>query len=678
MNISKYSVRTKYILYILTITILVNLIALIIYPRFIYFRSLNNIKNDFEEQIDFIAEAVIDEKANDQVFSEQLVSYLEQYPGIRYAGVKFENHTVFYPADSMKMNEIEELDPGRIHNINGVPVFVLLTEYSRKGPDKSKVTIFTGLKPDRAFVAKNNAFFANIVFFLITLVASVLLIYFIDRILANPTRRLLNITKLFAAGQVTVDKVIGESREFREISRNMSDIALQIAELRQFKDDMPNLLDLAHKKERLIQDALDREIEIMSGLVHLSIELKKTKSKYSIFSRINEDITDRFGYHMSFFFIRESNSLRYYSSQIKGLTLINDKLAKEFVDYLIPENTKEFIEINQANKYISSTPHFQSILDKFNLKGTFAFIPVSTSTQRHGAIVVGYLGDNKRISDQDLEKMVLLANTIAFSAENFDVLATLEKKVRLRTTELETTNKLLAESIREKDNMLKLVSHDLNAPLRNVTGLVDSIHRKYAGQLEPDILDRLERIRRNMEKEMQMIRDILISFKTLEQHSPAAEIDMNMLVESIKDDLQFEFDKKHVVIHINQKLPVIFSNYHLVKHIFLNLIDNACKYFPDDHENNQIDISFTQNSEEYIFAISDNGVGIPLNKQQDIFQSYKKLPNFYPSASFGTGLGLTLVKNMVEKLAGRMWLESSPGAGSTFFICLRKLNFNRI
>ncbi len=678
MNISKQSVRTKYILYILTMLILVNLIVILFYPRLVYLNSLSNMQNEFEKHVKFITSAVINENESDQTFSEELVSFLEHYPGIRYACVKFDDRTVFYPADSMRMDVIESLDPGRVHNINGEPVFVLISECNRRGAEQTTIKIYAGLAPEKAGLEKDRAIYATIVFFLLTMFASSLLIHFLNRIVTNPTRKLLNITKLLSAGQVKSDKIISESKEFREISGNISELSGQIAELRQFKEDMPNLLDLAHKKERMIQDALDREIEIMSGLVHLSIELKKTKSKFSIFSRINQDITESFGYHISFFFIREGNSLRYYSSQIKGLTLINDKLAKEFVGYIIPENTKEFIEINQSNKFISSTPPFQSILDKFNLKGTFAFIPVSTSTQSHGAIVVGYLGENKRISDQDLEKMVLLANTIAFSAENFDVLATLEKKVRLRTTELETTNKLLAESIREKDNMLKLVSHDLNAPLRNVVGLLDSIHRKYNGQLEPDIMDRLERIRRNMEKEMQMIKDILISFKTLEQHSPAAEIDMNMLVESIKDDLQFEFDKKHVVIHINQKLPVIFSNYHLVKHIFLNLIDNACKYFPENHENNQIDISFTQNSEEFIFAISDNGVGIPLNKQQDIFQSYKKLPAFYPSASFGTGLGLTLVKNMVEKLAGRMWLESSPGAGSTFFISLRKLDFNRI
>ena len=103
------------------------------------------------------------------------------------------------------------------------------------------------------------------------------------------------------------------------------------------------------------------------------------------------------------------------------------------------------------------------------------------------------------------------------------------------------------------------------------------------------------------------------------------------------------------------------------KHIFLNLIDNACKYMPVKKRGNKIQISYTKEEGFSVFQVTDNGPGIPEEKQESVFDSYQRVDNSSGQSS-GKGLGLALVKNMVGKLGGEISLNSKVGKGTSFFI----------
>jgi len=267
---------------------------------------------------------------------------------------------------------------------------------------------------------------------------------------------------------------------------------------------------------------------------------------------------------------------------------------------------------------------------------------------------------------------MLLSNTVALHIENINNLANLERNVKKRTSELETTNKLLSDSIEEKDTVLKLVSHDLNAPLRNVIGLVESIQRKYKNQMDSGLEDRLGRIRKNVEKELNMIDEILTNFNSTENVDINQSIDMNNLLESILDELNYELTRKNVKIELDDKLPVCISNQAIMKHIFLNLIDNACKYLPSKRQGNRIKITHNYDKDYSIFQVIDNGIGIPDEKQEYVFDSYQRA-NTSPDESGGKGLGLALVKNMVGKIKGEISFNSKEGQGTTFFIRFKNI-----
>ncbi len=221
--------------------------------------------------------------------------------------------------------------------------------------------------------------------------------------------------------------------------------------------------------------------------------------------------------------------------------------------------------------------------------------------------------------------------------------------------------------------MVKLVSHDLNAPLRNVIGLVESIQRKHKSGMDKDLSDRLMRIKKNMEKELNMIDEILTSFKSEESLDLSQNIDTKKLIESILDELTYELNRKNVKVYLDEHLPIFISNQAIMKHIFLNLIDNACKYIPFKNVGNEIKVSFSEDDGFSVFQVSDNGLGIPREKQDYIFDSYQKASTS-PDDSAGKGLGLALVKNMVGKIQGDISFTSKENSGTTFYLRFRNNN----
>jgi len=249
----------------------------------------------------------------------------------------------------------------------------------------------------------------------------------------------------------------------------------------------------------------------------------------------------------------------------------------------------------------------------------------------------------------------------------------LKSRLVLRKRELKSINNILAATIKSQRNFIKVVSHDLKAPLRNVSGLVDSIHRKYQGDLNPDISNRLNRIKKNVDKEHEVISDVLRDISNHEKILEYEKIDMQKIIDSITEDLEFEIQSKHIEIRIDNPLPVVYSNRIVLKHVFQNLLDNACKYFPENG-NNLIRIGYHEADSEQIFSVMDTGPGIPKELQKTLFNPYEY---GQPSSAYDSsegGLGLQLVSTFMEIINGKIWFESELGKGSIFYISLNKMD----
>lgn len=210
-----------------------------------------------------------------------------------------------------------------------------------------------------------------------------------------------------------------------------------------------------------------------------------------------------------------------------------------------------------------------------------------------------------------------------------------------------------------------MVSHDLKAPLRTIDTLINWFIQDNQEMMKEHNLKSLNRILFNVEKMDLLIKGIL-NYSSIESQShDSRAIDLNVM---IKDILKTIPIPENVVITIDTILPKIWGNDFRLKQLFQNLIENAIRY--NDKENPKVAISCSENDQEITFKIKDNGIGIPEVYQCKIFDVFSKLHNDGNSS----GIGLSIVKKIIEYYKGRIWLESQEKIGTTFYFTIPKTN----
>jgi signal transduction histidine kinase len=162
-----------------------------------------------------------------------------------------------------------------------------------------------------------------------------------------------------------------------------------------------------------------------------------------------------------------------------------------------------------------------------------------------------------------------------------------------------------------------------------------------------------------------LIKGILDYSAIEKQNDDDRIIDLNILVDEI---LRTNSVQSNVDIEIKNELPKIFGNDFRFKQLFQNLIQNAIKY--NDKENIEIEIGSTEDENEFSFYIKDNGIGIPEIYQNKIFDIFSKLENNDSSS----GIGLSIVKKIIEFYKGKIWLESQENKGTIFYFTIAREN----
>jgi signal transduction histidine kinase len=241
----------------------------------------------------------------------------------------------------------------------------------------------------------------------------------------------------------------------------------------------------------------------------------------------------------------------------------------------------------------------------------------------------------------------------------------LESRIEQRTAQLETANKRLSQEIAEKEDFLRAVSHDLNAPLRNIDGMVQMLLVKKSEQLDDDVLNRLERIKKNVEVETNLINELLelSRIKTRRQRMELVEIEA--MVWEIRGLFENDLRTKGIDLIVDTTLPVLNCERARIRQVFQNLIDNAIKYM-GERERREIHVGCTINLTEAEFYVRDTGIGIHPEDLDKVFHVFRRGRNTQATQIAGKGVGLASVKSIIETYSGRIWVESELGKGTTF------------
>ena len=236
--------------------------------------------------------------------------------------------------------------------------------------------------------------------------------------------------------------------------------------------------------------------------------------------------------------------------------------------------------------------------------------------------------------------------------------AELEQRVKNRTTELEVANEELSK-------FAYAVSHDLKAPLRAINQLSSFIEYDLSEKLDTKTSEMMELMRGRVRRMNTLIDSILEYSRIGRLSEKIEEIDLNKL---INDVIYLIAPPENIKIIIKELLPIIKGNSTHFGQIFQNLLSNAIVY-NDKHEG-EIQIGYTDNVDHWTFHVVDNGPGIEEKYHEKIFKIFQTLAPRDEHES--TGIGLSLVKKIVEHYGGRIWIESKVGRECTFFFTIPK------
>ncbi len=365
-----------------------------------------------------------------------------------------------------------------------------------------------------------------------------------------------------------------------------------------------------------------------------------------------------------------------------------------------PEGEQEglygYLHTSFGTESTSAQLRFLQALALFTCMGVVLLgIPIANLVARHITVPIQRLARGAHaLADGDLSHRVALsrgdelgelanafnrmADTVQQQQQDIQQInAGLEQKVQERTAEIEKVNRKLQAEISEKEDFLRAVSHDLNAPLRNIAGMASMLAIKYADTLEKDALQRLDRIQKNVQVECELINELLELSRIKTRREKIERVDLHDLVTAVAEGFSSDLETRKITLRLMSHLPVMRCEKMRMRQAFQNLIDNAIKYMREDGPR-EIRIAARRDAEELVISFADTGMGIAREDIPALFHVFRRAKNATVMKVPGKGVGLASVKSIIENYGGRMWAESIQGQGTTFFAAIPLSHFEAL
>ena len=425
------------------------------------------------------------------------------------------------------------------------------------------------------------------------------------------------------------------------------------------------------------QEELDRRINGLYSLQRISQGLSKTLDQNEIFDRIMPDDILELGFQRAMIFLEENNklSLKYQTGYLETeIEEIAQRIFAEGLYNTVKERQSTFSSISQDPRIILA-------INKIFGPDAFIISPIIKKGGPCGFIFLGSDSSQIPLTAGDEELISILTTHLAQSLDNAELFEDvylqhqqLEKKVMERTKELSNTLSELEIVSKRKTEFVSAVSHELRTPLTSIKGYASILLTEKLGAVPPAVKERLEKINQHSNELTQLVNDLLdiarIESGRIEmKFEPLA---IASVVESILDLLNQQLREKSTSVNLDlpKDLSKVMADKTQLSRVFINLIGNAIKFVPE--KAGRIKISASQGPNSVQVDISDNGIGMSPTDAQRIFEEFYRVDNPINQKVKGSGLGLTLVKNIVQAHSGRIWVDSKLGEGSIFHFTLPK------
>lgn len=236
--------------------------------------------------------------------------------------------------------------------------------------------------------------------------------------------------------------------------------------------------------------------------------------------------------------------------------------------------------------------------------------------------------------------------------------------VTKQANEIRLLNQRLQLAYEELDAFSYTVSHDLRTPLSSIRCYAEILLEEYGDDFSPDAQALFQKVIDSTDRMRRLIRHILFYSRMGRSELDTQRIDMRQLLEGIREETLITSKDRSLRIEIADT-PSITADPTMALQLFTNLISNAAKYTQETIEG-LVQIKGTQTSTEVIYSIEDNGIGFDMKHAGKIFDLFKRLEN--ARAFEGSGVGLAIVKRIINRHQGKIWFHSEPNQGTTFFV----------
>jgi signal transduction histidine kinase len=280
---------------------------------------------------------------------------------------------------------------------------------------------------------------------------------------------------------------------------------------------------------------------------------------------------------------------------------------------------------------------------------------------------------NEADSLKEINKnLEFILNSMNLDSEEIDELDDLNTSdyIRKQTIEIVKSNRQREELLRnlEKQNQAlneyaHIVSHDLKSPLRSIHSLITFIKEDNDREFNEKTARYFTLIQEKVEKMDHLIQGIL-TYSKIDNVKLAKE--RIILMDLINSIIATIFIPSHIVVIIKDELPILTADRFRMQQLFQNLISNAVNY--NDKPNGIVEIGVQEEENQYVFSIKDNGSGIEEENKIKIFQMFQS----FNKEDKSTGIGLSIVRRIIENEGGKIWFDSEEGIGTTFYFTIQK------
>lgn len=444
-------------------------------------------------------------------------------------------------------------------------------------------------------------------------------------------------------------------------------------------DEQAKLIVRTDMELNKTQEELDKKISSLYALQKLSRAISTTLEETQIFKRIDAATLEELGFEKSCCFLWDALQERF----VLYLTVGYDKEEMTTILSFVESVKSSLQDIITQERSLSTLTLAKNTALRNKINRTFnvhAFVvsPILSKEGAQGLFFAGTSNPEFTMTEGDEELIGILAHQIGQALENARLFEKtwraqqdLEKKVEVRTHELTQALEEVKLISKRKTDFVSAVSHELRTPLTSIKGYASILLAGKLGDVPEEVRLRLEKVNKHSDELTSIVNDLL-DISRIESGRVVMKqtsVNISKLVASVADLLSVQFKSKDITFNtlIPQETTTIWADESQIRRVFINIIGNAIKF---TQQGGKISVQSARADKYIRIDITDTGCGIPPDDQEKVFEEFYRVDNAINETAKGTGLGLALVKHIIEAHGGRIWVESSSGRGSTFSFTL--------